>query len=127
MQKLDPTKERAFVYKQGQADESGQKPVEAKMVYSEEVEKHLKEGWKDSPAAFFSMVDHNLNHGNEALVQAVGESIEGVKNMVNGSLNLDLMSPDELVEYADTNFGKSYSKKIGKKKLISKIRTLIGE
>lgn len=118
---MDMKRPRAFVYRKGKDGE-----VESKMVYCEDQEGYLKDGWLDSPATLINFKEKGISLENEIEVQAIGETIEDVKNIVNASLNLDLMSPKELSEFAKEKFGKDI-RYIGvkKEKIIRQVKDLI--
>ena len=77
------------------------------------------DGWHDSPLAFIKTTDFGVDPDNKAMVQGLGESIEGVKDCCNGLLNLHLMSLKQLREFSDTNFKGIKAK--SKKGIISRI------
>ena len=72
-----------------------------KIVLKSEADALFKEGWADTPAAFFDMEKHNLDPKDEEAVQVVGASIKGVKDALNGQLNLGKMSKKQLSAYSD--------------------------
>jgi len=89
---MDMSKPRAFVY---HPDE------EPKMVYIEDKQKWLDQGWFDTPAKFKGVLKtFEVDPEDKAGVQAVGEMIDGVVQATNGALNLDIMTKDELNDYA---------------------------
>ena len=79
---------------------------EPKIVEAEEAQSYYDDGWKDSPRYFVKTTDFGIEPDDDFGVQQVGESIEGVKDMLNGALNLKEMTGKELLEYAEVNFGK---------------------
>ena len=97
---LDKTRARAYIY---HATE------EPKIVYLEDEQEWYDKGWADSPAAFFDMKSHGLDPENKMLVQKTGEDLAGIKDAVNGALNLAHMTKRELTEYAEKNFGTELS------------------
>ena len=109
---MDLTRPRAYVY------HATEPP---KMVYSEDVQEWYDKGWKSSPAYFFDMKEHGLDNENEALAQATGDSIEGVKNAVNDALNLRLMTKREIVSYAKKNLKLNLSVETLKSVLIREV------
>lgn len=79
---------------------------EPKIVEAEDAQAFYDDGWKDSPRYFVKTTDFNVDPDDEVKVQQLGESIEGVKDALNGALNLGEMSHKDLDEYADIHFGR---------------------
>lgn len=101
------------------------KTKEPMIIDADEAEDYYQNGWADSPAKFVKVTDFGIDPDNEADVQALGESIEGVKDMLNGSLNLEGMDKDELEEYAQKHFGVDLDKRKKPEKLRAQIQALI--
>jgi len=78
---------------------------EPKIVNADEAQAFYDDGWKDSPRLFVKTTDFDVDPNDEAKVQQLGESIEGVKDALNGALNLKEMTGKELLDYAEVNFG----------------------
>lgn len=79
---------------------------EPKIVNTDEAQAFYDDGWKDSPRYFVKTTDFNVEPDDAIKVQQLGETIEGVKDALNGALNLGEMTAKELLEYADVNYGK---------------------
>ena len=100
------------------------KTEEPKIIDSDKFDEHEKDGWKDSPMYFIKTTDFGVNPKDTVKVQCLGESIEGVKNCVNGMLNLESMTMKELKEFASLNFGGIKAR--SKKSMIEKIEAANG-
>jgi hypothetical protein len=79
---------------------------EPKIVDMSEAQSFYDDGWKDSPRYFVKTTDFNIDANDAIKVQQLGESIEGVKDALNGALNLSEMTAKGLLEYAEVNYGK---------------------
>ncbi|MEE8207803.1 MAG: hypothetical protein V3T88_02420 [Nitrosomonadaceae bacterium] len=79
---------------------------EPMIVGADEAESFYSDGWSDSPAKFIKTTDFGIEPEDKISVQQLGETIEGIKKMANGALNLKEMSFKELDGYAKTNFNK---------------------
>lgn len=84
---------------------------EPKIVEMEDAQSYYDDGWKDSPRYFVKTTDFDVDPNDAIKVQQLGESIEGVKDALNGALNLKEMTSKELLEYAEENFGKKLKSK----------------
>ncbi len=106
---------------------------ETKKIDQKDYEQYKKDGWLDSPAPFMSYESIGLDStkiqegDDEELVKAsqAFASVEGVCDYLNGELNLDDMSKNELEEYAQKHFKIDLDKRRSKKRLVSEIRELI--
>lgn len=97
---------------------------EPMIVNANETESFYSDGWSDSPAKFIKTTDFGIEPEDEISVQQLGETIEGVKDMANGALNLKEMMAKELDGYAETNFNKKLKGK-SKVKKIEEIEAMI--
>lgn len=79
---------------------------EPKIVDADKAQEYYDDGWKDSPRLFVKTTDFDVEPDDHIKVQQLGEAIEGVKDALNGALNLGDMTAKELLEYAEVNFGK---------------------
>ena len=102
------------------------KTEEPKVVYEHQAQEYYDDGWEDSPAKFLKLKDHGIDPDDSIQVQQVGEAIEGVKEAVNGALNLEDMTKKELVNYARKHFDVILSKRDSKGAILKEIQTLIG-
>lgn len=75
--------------------------TEQPMIVTREVaEEMYEQGWADTPAAFAKTTDFGIDPDDTANVQALGDTIDGVKDRLNDELNFDVMSRKELKAYA---------------------------
>ncbi len=84
---------------------------EPKVIHSKDADKHFKEGWADTPAKFAKIVDFGVDEKDPAAVQVLGEALEGVKERLNGELNISVMKKKELEEFALTHFNVTLNKR----------------
>lgn len=98
---------------------------ESKIINSNEFESYKKEGWADTPAAFVNIKDAGIDPDNQEQVQQFGEAIEGVKDSLNGALNVDNMDKDGLEAYAREHYGVELDKRRSRKKLLKQVKELI--
>jgi len=100
------------------------KTEEPQIINSDDVESFYNEGWNDSPAKFIKTTDFNIDPENDIGVQHLGETIEGIKDMANGALNLGEMTAKELDTYALEHFNEKL-KKPNKPDKVKEIEVLI--
>lgn len=98
---------------------------EPQIVDADEAQSYYDDGWADSPANFIKTTDCGVDPDDEIGVQALGEAVEGVKDMANGALNLEEMKPKQLKAYAKTHFNKEI--KGHSKKLVKQIKDMIND
>jgi hypothetical protein len=98
---------------------------EPKIINDSEFEEYEKEGWADSPAKFVNIKEAGIDVDDPDKVQQFGEAIEGVKNSLNGALNVDTMDKDELEAYAREHYGEELDKRKSLKKLLKKVKQMI--
>ena len=98
---------------------------EAFTIEDEEFESYEKEGWKDSPAYFIKLPDVGVDPDDPMAVQQFGEAVEGVKNSLNGALNVDKMDKFKLEEYAREHFGTELDRRQKIKTLREQVKALI--
>ena len=60
-------------------------------------------------------------------VQGLGDTIEGVKNMANGAINIDIMDKKQLEAYAKLNFSVDIDRRKGIKSLRKEVHALINK
>lgn len=107
---------------------------EPKIVTKEEAETLYNDGWKDSPACFIKLesvgIDKDkVDAGDEeenTKAQQVLDAVEGVKDSLNGALNLELMDKNELEAYAKEHFDVDIDRRKGLKRLVKEIKELTG-
>lgn len=95
-----------------------------KIIDSCDFEKHEKAGWADTPAKFAKIVDFGVDENDPAAVQVLGEAIAGVNERINGELNLELMSKDELEKHARKHFKVELDKRRTKAVMVAEIKDL---
>lgn len=108
---------RAYVYK---------KDVAPMVVDVGEIESYKVDGWEDSPIPFILTTDFGVDPEDKVKVQCLGESIQGVTNYMNDSLNLALMKLARLKVFAEENISQNLKKFRTKKTLLPEIQRLIG-
>ena len=98
---------------------------EPKIIDSDEFESYKKEGWADTPAAFVNIEEAGIDVDNPEQVQQFGEAIDGVKDSLNGALNLELMTKKELEAYAREHYGQELDRRKTKAKLVEQVKEMI--
>ena len=98
---------------------------EPKIINSDEFESYKEKGWADTPAAFVNIKESGIDVDDPEKVQQFGEAIEGVKDSLNGALNLDNMTKRELEAYARKHYGQELDRRKSKPKLIKQVKELI--
>lgn len=83
---------------------------EPMIVDADKAQDYYDDGWKDSPASFIKTTDFGIEPEDEIGVQQIGETIEGIKDQLNGALNLSEMSHKDLDAYALEHFGLEFKK-----------------
>ena len=104
-----------------------------RIINNSEFEKFEALGWADSPAQFLKLksvgIDQKkIDDGDEeeaAKAQQVFDTVEGVKESLNGALNLDKMNKQELEDYAKEHFGVDLDRRMKPDKMVKKIRALM--
>jgi len=91
-----------------------------------EIDTYKADGWEDSPIPFILTTDFNVDPDDKIKVQCLGESIQGVTNFMNDSLNLGLMKLGRLKIFAEENLSLNLKKFRTKKALLPEIQRLIG-
>jgi len=105
---------------------------EPKIIDSDKFEEMKEQGWSDTPATFIKFEDfgidkEKLEEGDfsEALkVEQLDKAFDGVCHAMNGALNFELMSKNELEEYALKHFKTDLDKRRSKANLIKQIKEL---
>ncbi len=97
-----------------------------KIINSDEFESLEAQGWADSPAKFIQLKDFNVDPNNNSEVQQFGETIEGVKDAVNGALNIGVMDKKQLEAYAKKSFGVDIDRRKNIKILRKEVKKLAG-
>jgi len=98
-----------------------------KVIKSDEYKGYESDGWSDTPATFAKIKDFGIDENNAASVQVLGEAIEGVKDRLNGELNLDIMKKAELEEFALKHFEIELDKRKSVKALREQVKKLLSE
>ena len=106
---------------------------EPRVINDSEFEKFEALGWADSPAKFLKLEtigisQKKIDDGDESekdKAQQALDVVEGIKESLNGSLNLDSMNKQELEDYAKEHFGVDLDRRTKPDKMIKKIRALM--
>lgn len=98
---------------------------EPKIVDADQATVFYGEGWEDSPAKFVKTTDFGVEPDDAIGVQALGETIEGVKDALNAQLNIGDMRPKELKNFALDHYGKEI--KGNREKLLKQVRELTND
>ena len=101
--------------------------LEPIIINSDDLNSYLNDGWSTTPATFAKIKDFGVDEKNPEAVQKLGEAIEGVKDRLNGELNIGNMTTDELKEYALIHFEADLSKHKTVRTLRVEVKKLLGE
>jgi hypothetical protein len=101
-----------------------------KIVNDSEFERLQAEGWADSPAEFMDLTLVGLDLAKIAAgdkqeiakAQQAKDAVEGVKNALNGQLNLKQMSKAEVKDYAADHLGLDMNNKKTKNTMVKEIK-----
>ncbi len=109
--------ERAWIYN---------KTEEPKIVLKSEAEAYYADGWADSPAKF--MTEGGLKGAEKIPIEMQVSAIDGVKEAMNGALNLKLMTKRELAEFSAKHCGLDFkdTKKIKHSDMLEQIEAAMG-
>lgn len=99
---------------------------EPKIINSKEFDGYEAMGWADTPAKFVSAKDFGVDPDNEIMAQQLGDAIEGVKEALNGALNIDSMGKKDLERYARKHFDVELDRRKGIKSLRKIVKELVG-
>jgi hypothetical protein len=97
-----------------------------KIINSDQFEEFEALGWADSPAKFIKLADFDVDPENSGQVQQFGETIDGIKDAVNGALNIDSMNKSELEKYAIDFYGVDIDRRKGIKQLRKQVKEMAG-
>ena len=100
--------------------------LKAKVIMSEQTQTYLDNGWAESPAEFAKIADFGADATNKEQVQALGETIQGVKDRLNGQLNISTMNKKQLESYAREHFSVELDRRYGLKVLRKEVNELLG-
>ncbi len=95
--------------------------LEPKIIQSNELDTYLKDDWAESPAKFCKIASFGIDPEDTARVQALGETIDGVVDSLNGQINLDKMNKKELIYYADKHLNLELDPSFTKLKILQQI------
>ena len=98
------------------------KTKEPQIFLVSDIEDMKEQGWNISPVPFIKTTDFGVDPKDQEKVQMMGESILGVRDFINGELNLDLMTMKELKAYAKAHFDFKLYKLRNKQSVIQAIR-----
>lgn len=101
-----------------------------KVIDDSDFERMQAEGWADSPAEFMdlSLVGLDLakiaagDQEEIAKAQQAKDAVEGVKDALNGQLNLKSMSKEEVKDYANKHLGLDFDNKKTKNTMVKEIK-----
>lgn len=96
-----------------------------KIINNDKFDAYYDDGWRDSPAPFLTHEDFGVSDGDDVGAQNAADAVQGVVDSLNGALNLDEMTKDELIEHAAEHFGANINKSTSKVKILSAIQGLI--
>ena len=104
-----------------------------KIVNNSEFEQMQAQGWADSPAKFIKLESlgisqEKIDGGDEeeaAKAQQALDAVEGVKESMNGALNLSKMSKQQLEDYAKEHFGVDLDRRLKPNKMVKQIEALM--
>ena len=103
------------------------KTEDPQIISSDEQKDYESKGWSDSPAKFIKTTDFGIDPDDAMAVQGLGDTIEGVKNMANGAINIDIMDKKQLEAYAKLNFSVDIDRRKGIKSLRKEVHALINK
>ena len=106
---------------------------EPRVINDSEFEKFEALGWADSPAKFLNLEQVGISQDKiddgdteeYSKAQEILDVVEGVKDSLNGALNLDSMNKQELEDYAKEHFGVDLDRRTKPDKMVKKIRALM--
>lgn len=104
-----------------------------KIIKDSEFEQVQAEGWADSPAKFLKLESIGISQakiigGDEeeaAKAQQAFDAVEGVKESINGALNLKRMNKKQLEEHAKEHYGVDLDRRLTPNKMIKQIEALM--
>lgn len=104
-----------------------------KIVNNSEFEQMQAQGWADSPAKFIKLESlgisqEKIDSGDEeesAKAQQALDAVEGIKESLNGALNLKNMSKKELEDYAKEHYGVDLDRRLKPNKMVKQIEALM--
>ena len=104
-----------------------------KIINDGEFEQYEALGWADTPAVFMKLEVLGINQdkikdGDEeetAKAQQAFDAVEGVRDSLNGALNLEDMNKNELEAYAKDHFSIDIDRRKNKRSLLKEIKALI--
>lgn len=105
---------------------------EPKIVTDEQAEEFYKDGWANSPARFIKLKDIGIDKDKikagdvdeEQRAQQAMDAVEGIKESLNGALNINKMNKNDLAEYAMEHYGVEIDKGKGVRKLRLEVKAL---
>jgi hypothetical protein len=90
-------------------------------------------GWADSPARFLKLESVGISQEKiasgdlheSAKAQQALDSVEGIKDYLNGALNFSKMTKEELETYANKHFGVDLDRRLKPNTMIKQIKELM--
>ena len=99
--------------------------LEPKIITSDLFEDYKNVGWSDTPATFAKIIDFGVDETDPAAVQVLGEAISGVAERLNGELNINNMTKQELEDYALKHFNVDIDRRQKVSALRAQVKKLI--
>lgn len=111
------------------------KDQEPKIINLVDLKEFIANDWRDSPAAFLNYVDVGIDmkkleeKDDKEILKAsqVFDAVEGIRECLNGELNLEEMSKEELETYSKKHFDFDIDRRRSKKRLVVEIREMIND
>lgn len=105
---------------------------EAKIVNIDDAQAYYDDGWADSPARFLKLdavgIDKDkVDSGDEeetAKAQQALDMVDGIKDSLNGALNIGTMNKNELEDYAKTHFNIDIDRRKSTKNLRRTVKAM---
>lgn len=95
-----------------------------KIIQSGDFEAMKAEGWADSPAQFIKLETLGIDKDDNVKAQQALDAVEGVKDSLNGALNISKMSKQELEGYANKHHGVDIDRRKSVKALRKEVKAL---
>ena len=103
------------------------KSKKPKVIMQSDYDELYQLGWRDTPAAFLKLETLGIEkHETEKAQQAL-EMVGGVVRSLNGSLNIDTMSKQELEDHMKEHFNVDIDRRKKIKDLRAQARAIIND
>lgn len=100
---------------------------EPKVILNSQFSDYEDDGWADSPAKFHKIETFGVDAEDPQAVQALGDSIKGVKDRINGELNIGKMDKEELYQHALEHHDVTLNLDEGVRSLRKQVKELAAE